>query len=311
MPCYKPLLGYRSKNLNSSGKRSIIFNPAEAICRTAVIRLPCGQCIYCRLNHSREHAICCVHEASLYESNCFLTLTYSPERLPPLGTLNKKHFQDFMKRFRSKYAPREIRVLYCGEYGDKGSRPHYHACVFNFDFSDKEVIGSNFNDDKYYKSKELEDLWGHGFCLIGELTFESAAYVARYTLKKKRGPGSEFDYMVVDENSGFVVGERTPEFAHMSQSIGRGWFEKFKSDVYPLDEVIVRGVKMRPPKRYDRFLEKTDPQLLEKIKRERNDQETKVKKAYDDINSTRLVTREDLHHRKMEQLIRRLDNGKT
>ena len=87
MPCYSPLHGYRSKSVNpATGKRSIVFSPSEGF-TDFKLALPCGQCIGCRLERSRQWAMRCMHEASLYKNNCFITLTYAPEKLPPSGSL--------------------------------------------------------------------------------------------------------------------------------------------------------------------------------------------------------------------------------
>lgn len=89
VPCYSPVKGYRSAQLTKNGKRKIVFNREQGFVDLPVT-IPCGQCIGCRLEKSRQWAIRCVHEASLYENNCFITLTYSPENLPEDGSLKKK-----------------------------------------------------------------------------------------------------------------------------------------------------------------------------------------------------------------------------
>ena len=151
--------------------------------------VPCGQCIGCRLERSRQWAIRCVHEASLHTDNCFITLTYSPDCLPSDGSLNHDDFQKFFKRLRKHIAPKKIRYYMCGEYGEdlqqpsKLGRPHFHACLFGLDFDDKQLYIVR-DDVKLYTSATLEKIWGKGFVTIGDVTFESAAYVARYIAKK-------------------------------------------------------------------------------------------------------------------------------
>lgn len=295
MQCLKPLTGYRSKDVNPSGKRSIVFNPVKGLSQVP-FKIPCGQCRVCRLNKSRETAVCAVHEASLYEANSFITLTYSPANMPEHGSLVKKDFQDFIKLLRSKYAPRRIRYLQCGEYGEKLGRPHYHACLFNYDFQDKKYWKTH-NENKYFVSEELDSLWKKGHCLIGDVTFESAAYVGRYITKKKNGPRYASHY-----------GEKIQEYATMSQSLGKGWFEKYRGEIYPSDTLVLDGRVMLPPKRYDRLLEKVDPALYEEVKRCRLDQTRAVKKAYDNLNPRRLEVKERLLVRRMNQLERCFEN---
>ena len=166
MPCYHPLKGFRSREKNSSGKRSITFNHNQGY-TDMEITIPCGQCIGCRLERSRQWAIRCVHEASLYQDNCFITLTYSPEHLPKDNSLHKEHFQLFMKRLRKAFG-QKIRYFHCGEYGENFSRPHYHACLFNVDFKDKELL-KNFNGNKIY-TKQNKQLWHFTSLLRGNLS---------------------------------------------------------------------------------------------------------------------------------------------
>ena len=156
MSCYSPLIGYRSRFTNpSTGKRNIVFSLREAL-DDQVIKIPCGQCIGCRLKRSASWAIRCVHEASLHEKNCFITLTFNNEWLPKDGSLDVRDFQLFMKRLRKKYGE-GIRFFHCGEYGEKFRRPHYHACLFNFDFPDRE-IWSVRRGFELYTSESLAEL---------------------------------------------------------------------------------------------------------------------------------------------------------
>jgi hypothetical protein len=231
MPCYSPLDGWLSKDRNPSGKRSIVFTKSEALVDRPV-KLPCGRCIGCRLEKSRQWAVRMMHEASLYEENCFITLTY--EKMPPNDSLNKKHFQDFMKRLRKAYGGRTIRYFHCGEYGENFGRPHYHAILFNLDFNDKKYW-SIVNGNKYYTSEKLNKIWGKGYCIIGSVSFDSAAYVARYVTKKITGEAAFEHYTDFDRETGEITRERDPEYATMSRrpGIGSVWLDKFKTDVYP------------------------------------------------------------------------------
>ena len=99
MACFRPLYGYKSKVKNATGKRSIVFNIKDGFADMP-ITLPCGRCIGCRLEKSRQWAIRCVHEASMYDQNCLLTLTFDDEHLNEKRTLVKRDFQLFMKKLR-------------------------------------------------------------------------------------------------------------------------------------------------------------------------------------------------------------------
>lgn len=312
MPCYHPLDGWRSKTVNASGKRGIVFNPSDGFLDMP-IRVPCGQCIGCRLERSRQWAIRCVHEASLYEKNCFITLTYSNEYLPKDGSLVLEHFQKFMKRLRKRFGS-GIRFFHCGEYGAKGGRPHYHACLFNFDFSDKEVWSVK-DGIKLYRSKALEELWSdpvtdvpYGFATVGEVTFESAAYVARYILKKQKGDLAIFHYNTINPLTGEITAERSPEYVTMSRrpGIGKGWYEKFKSDVYPGDFVEFRGQRFRPPKYYDSIFEIDNPETFRMLKASRS---AAALSNMDENSFERLAVREECQEIKLKKLIRSYENG--
>ena len=265
MPCYHPLTGYKSRVVNPTGKRSIVFDVSQGF-RDMPVELPCGQCIGCRLERSRQWAVRCMHEASVYRDNCWITLTYDPKFLPKDCSLNVKHFQDFFKRLRRKFGS-NIRFFHCGEYGDEGGRPHYHACVFNFDFPDRRYWKS-VNGYKYYVSQELNDLWGMGHTCVGDLTFETAAYTARYIMKKVTGKNALHHYNNINLVTGEIVSERRPEYVTMSRrpGIGRGWFDRFYGDIMINDSVVVKGKEMSPPKFYFNQFEVFFPSVAEDMK---------------------------------------------
>lgn len=183
-------------------------------------------------------------EASMHQKNCFITLTYRDDALiygNELATLFPRHLTLFFKKFRKKFGA-GIRFFACGEYGDLSNRPHYHACIFGHQFDDLELVSIK-DGIKLYTSPTLKTLWGHGHVTIGEVTFESAAYVARYIMKKKLGKEKNY----YEENS------LIPEFTRMSRrpGIGSSYYDKFKGDMFPHDYVVIRnGQKVKPPKFY-------------------------------------------------------------
>lgn len=290
MPCYWPLRGYIGPKRDDN-KVNIVWKRTQSN-KGETLYVPCGQCIGCRLERSRQWAIRCVKEASLYDDNCFLTLTYKDEKLPKDGSLKLEHWQLFFKRLRKRYG-NEIRYFHCGEYGEKFQRPHYHAIVFNHDFKDKELFSNN-EGNKIYTSKELESLWDHGYATIGDVNFKSASYVARYCLKKVSGEKKEDHYK-----------GRKPEYTTMSRrpGIGSKWYDKFKSDVFPSDYMIVNGVKCKPPKFFDYLLDKENSKMFDAIKYER-------RRRFDDVNiamdndSFRLPVKEEVKLAEMKKLKR-------
>ena len=296
MPCYHPMQGYRSR---ADGK-TIVFNPTYGWVDRP-LTIPCGQCVGCRLERSRQWAVRCVHEASLHEDNCFITLTYNNESLPEDGSLNKKHFQDFMKRLRKKYKNKKIRYYHCGEYGDKNFRPHYHAIIFGLQFDDQKLFTVN-NGEKLYTSEKLEKLWPFGFSTIGTVTFESAAYVARYVMKKVNGKNAKNHYERVDSNTGEIY-SLVPEYNTMSRrpGIAAGWFDKYKDDVYPSDNIHLREKTFRPPKFYDKMYEHLMPNEMEKIKMQRM---KNMQKHAKDNTAERLAVKEQVKNAQLNKLIR-------
>lgn len=240
---------------------------------------PCGSCIGCRLEYSRQWAIRCVHEAAMHEQNSFLTLTYNNENLPDDKSVSKAELQKFIKRLRKKIEPKKIRYFGCGEYGDRLSRPHYHLCVFGHQFNDLEIRrkGNNRlfknrikkgNINDLFISKELEKIWKKGFCTVGEVTFESAGYVARYVAKKITGDMAKKHY-----------GDKSAEFALMSRrpGIGTSWIKQYMSDVYPKDYHTLNGVKVRPTRFYDAVYAREKPEQFKKLKERRIEKEKRCK----------------------------------
>ncbi len=235
-----------------------------------VMEVACGQCVGCRLDRSRDWAIRIVHEAQLYSDNCFLTLTYAPDFLPDDGSLVKKDFQDFVKRLRKHFSGQRIRYFHCGEYGEQLHRPHYHAVFFNLDFEDKVLLSEGAH--KLYRSALLDSIWSKGFCSIGDVTFESASYCARYILKKLTGDRARAHYEVVIEATGEVV-QLVSEYTTMSRrpGIGREWYEKFKDDVFPSDQCVIQGRIFKPPRYYEEIFRIEDPEGYEFVKRKRDE----------------------------------------
>lgn len=324
MPCYKPVSAWQPLEADVNGKRPLVFG-AQPSGDYQATEIACGQCIGCRLERSRQWAIRCVHEGNLYDDNCFITLTFSPEALAERDnpwSVDVRDFQLFMKRLRKRFCPKnpyskkdepelynafhnkhQIRFFHCGEYGEENFRPHYHACLFNFDFPDK-VPYKNVDGYTLYTSEILEELWPYGFCTIGDLNFETAAYTARYIMKKVTGDAAKDHYVWIDDETG-EVHPRNPEYVTMSRrpGIGYNWFNKFSSDVYSGDFVVMRGKKMRPPKFYDRKLEEDDELFFEIVKQQRQIDSAEF---LDNNTDERLAVREELQQIKQNRVTRGL-----
>lgn len=290
MTCYYPLKGY--KDLATGG---LTFKEAGA---GPEMEVSCGQCLGCRIDRSRMWAVRIVHESSLYEmdeGNCFITLTYEDKYLPEHGDLDKKAFPKFMKRLRKAY-PQKIKFFHCGEYGsicihgravtdEKAAetelercdycnvgRPHYHAILFNIDFRDRVPVGKR-NGVVYYTSPTLQKFWKFGHVQVGDCNYQSAAYVARYCIKKVNGKAQEDWYTRIDPETGEIA-YLQPEYITMSRGgrTGRGiaydWYKEFKDDLFPSDEVPVpgQGVFKKVPRYYEEIYKSEDPKGHEEIK---------------------------------------------
>lgn len=311
MPCYYPIRGWRAKRRNPNGKRSIVFRKGEGY-GDMPIDVPCGQCIGCRLEHSRKWAVRCMHEAQMHEDNSFITLTYCDEKIPEYSNLQKSHFQKFMMRIRKKYG-KGIKYYACGEYGEQTLRPHYHACLFGLDFKDK-TLWKESNEHPLYVSEELNKLWTdpkdnqpYGWASIGTVTFESAAYVARYCMKKRKGKDKDVYYEFHDPVTGEVICLQ-PEFALMSRKpgIGKAWLEKFQTDVYPSDSIIVNYKETKPPRYYDNLYEKDAPRTMAIVKAQRKHQ-AKIKS--EDNTLARLHVKCKVKQSQINNLNRSIENA--
>lgn len=155
----------------------------------------CGQCMPCRLNRRRLWTHRMMLEALVHPASSFVTLTYNVDNLPEGGTLVPRDMQLFMKRLRIRVPNETVRYFGVGEYGDFTQRPHYHLALFGIGKDREELVAA---------------AWPSGFVYVGELTSQSAAYIAGYTTKK------------MTSKDDVRLHGRCPEFARMSLRPGIG-----------------------------------------------------------------------------------------
>lgn len=261
------------------------------------ILIPCGHCIGCRLDYSRQWAERCIHEASEHKYNYFLSLTYDEDNLPigrkGVPTLIKDEISDFMKRLRTtfhrKFKIDGIRFFGCGEYGDLSKRPHYHIILFNCEIPDlqerhpimvdgklKWIYQYDDSGEKLLFSPTIYECWKkRGTAQIGQVTFESCAYVSRYIVKKQLGAtGHQYADCGIE-----------PPFVRMSlkPGIGYDWYEEHFDQIYLYDNYILKrgdkAVSVKPGRYCDRILQKKDEQAFYELKEKRH------RDFYDRINS--------------------------
>lgn len=292
LACYSPLNAWK-------GPEGITFDSKSGY-YDMPLQLRCGQCIGCRLKRRQDWTIRAMHEAQLAPESCFLTLTYDEEHLPDDHSLDKQHWQKFIKRLRKKHGA--IRYLHCGEYGGETLRPHYHALLFGNSFALDSVPLSSLaghaasQHNNLRVSETLAQLWPYGMHTVGPVTVETARYVAGYTVKKQTNATS---VERVDPTTG-EVWEVAPEYATMSRNKGLGyeWLKRFHTDVYPSDEVIMGGKKHLTPDYYDELMQEWDPELMGKVKEKRR---KRIKDQAWNHTQDRLDVREEIASRKLHE----------
>lgn len=252
----------------------------------------------CRLDRGKQAATRIMHEASLHDFNCFATFTYAPDKLHTVTiyeedcptdqlTLNKVDFQLFMKKLRKKVKNENftksikgkdsdtIRFYATGEYGDKFGRPHFHAVFLGQDFRDKRPE-QLYTGGGVERSRSLENVWEYGTVVVGDLTIESADYVARYVTKKLSGPEADKRY-----------DGRAREFALQSKGIGYPWFTMYHNDLRFYDRAIVEQngsfLKRRIPRYYDKKTEEMNPKRMEEIRAKRKEKLDQVDLVWADL----------------------------
>jgi hypothetical protein len=288
MACTQPLKAWKY-GTHPSGKQKLVFKDPQ-VEGIESQEVACGKCESCRIDYSRDWATRVFHEMQVSKVGCFLTLTIDnkhmvkkgfyrqengePKYYPPYSVY-KRSLQLFFKKLRKataikkgrKLIYQEYRYLACGEYGDKYFRPHYHAVIMGYDFPDKKYWQMSPSGELLYRSSLLEKVWPYGFSSIGEANWKTAAYIARYTLKKRKDKGA---YQRIDKETGEWT-EVNPEFVIMSKGIGKTWWQKYKTDTDKDYLIVDRDKTTRVPRYYDKLREREDPESLADIKKEREE----------------------------------------
>lgn len=262
------------------------YPPPESLTAYPGVMIRCGRCMGCRIDKSKEWANRCLLELQDHKDAYFLTLTYSDDYVPvsyfadpstaeaqPSLTLRKRDFQLFMKRLRKRVSPDKIRFFGAGEYGDKTFRPHYHIIVFGLRIPDLVPYGKNFRGEMTYTSDFIHSVWSerkaptrHGsvtpltadkdyFCtplgrvVIAPVTWETCAYVARYTTKKLYSEKASF-YEEFNIEPPFLLMSRKP-------GIGMKYYDEHP-DLFDHEFITVStekgGRKFRPPYAFEKRL---------------------------------------------------------
>lgn len=238
MKCIDPVLCYKGP----SGRIFRHWSLANEVFRVAATQVfDCGKCVFCRKKRSRELAVRCVLEASLYTENCFLTLTYDESQDGYHNFLDYSQIQRFKKRLRSRIERKgvcgasRVRIFNVHEYGYNGKK-HWHLIVFNYGFPDK-VVKRSCDGYNLYTSAELASLWTLGFHTIGDVSLASAMYQAQYAKKEVEYSHGRRAY---SKHSG----------------IGKDWFLRNYDQVLRLGYIPFEGLKEPVPRYFAKLAHK-------------------------------------------------------
>lgn len=343
MTCYKPLKGFvigtkpnGKKDLKivsfdvdhlikvSSGYQGVVNKNIHSKHLTddvyEYVQIPCGQCIGCRIKYSKDWATRMMCELPYHDCACFITLTYNDEHLPlvesvdestgeivPRATLVKRDLQLFTKRLCKHFGYRKIRYYAVGEYGDKSSRPHYHAIIFGEDFAkDRYQYATSIDGFAYYRSTTLEKLWPFGYSMVCDVSYTTCAYVARYVTKKRKGQEAKW----------YELLNIQPEFSNMSRrpGIGRQYYDEHKQDIYNRCEMFFQGmkggIKVRPPRYFNKLFDIEYHDEYERICEEnmkKSDNISSVKLKHTNLSLIELLAVEEQAKEQQVKLLRRDD----
>lgn len=237
---------------------------------------PCRQCMGCRLDLAQEKSLRAIHESAFHERSCFLTLTLDDDHFPSSQAAWVESFDYGLKRIRKGFAKRGvlIRTMGCLELGGQTHRPHGHLLVWGADYPRDRPVARGESGSMCYESDELCKAWRLGHATVGDLTEQSAGYVARYTVTKRSVRDQRGDFVeVVHPVTGEIVSLRPSMSWAVSRGrgskgkpglggIGRQWFDAYGVQALEQGAVILAGGVRRPvPAFYSKLGKRLDPLL--------------------------------------------------
>lgn len=316
MPCYHPLYALPEYKPSKGGLGTDVYHTKNGKIRYRIfksdsvpwenpdlIQIPCGKCIGCRLEYSRQWANRCMLELQDHESAYFVTLTYNDGNLPKTwytdsdtgeafqaATLVKRDVQLFMKRLRKAFDDQHIRFYCAGEYGDESMRPHYHLILFGLKLDDLSFYEQRdgFN---YFTSSKLNKIWDYN-CADSHIDNGKRKVYNVDTKRWSTAPLKTRGLCIVAnvnwDTCAYVARYVTkklngpeaqfykdhniePPFSLMSRKpgIGRNYFDSHK-DMFDQAYINVStpegGRKFKPPKYYKRLFELDDPEQAEQMR---------------------------------------------
>lgn len=254
-------------------------------------QIPCGQCMECRIKWSKELAQRALAESTLHDESYFVTLTYNDKNLPfkdnifPLSgkepglhpVLDKRDFELFAKLLRQwcvRKHDKQIKIFYCGEYGELNSRPHFHAIIYGLPIKDTLKTKRVFSNKKgkwltYEESYVLDKCWKKGDVTVAPVTWETCAYVARYVTKKRKGIDKQVYFDLCDS---FGCEPQPLEFHQSPKRPGLGleYLQANIDAIYQNDKIVLPGgFTAKPCKYFDDKFDLEYPEQMEAIKEHR------------------------------------------
>lgn len=293
------------------------FNDGVYDIKTQLI--PCGKCIGCRLDYSRQWANRGYLEAKMHDHNWFITLTYNDEHLPMkdfvqyenkiyprqenwTGTLVMRDLQLFWKKLRKRVD--KVRYLACGEYGGITGRPHYHAILFGSEFETDTFYNARYNNNNlYWQNKIIEECWDKGFSYIGEANWNTIAYVARYVTKKQYGEYADEEYAKKGREKEFITCSRNP-------GIANEYYNLYADEIYKSDKILFHNTNGnfydKPPRYFDKLRERYDKNALDEVKDHRKSFAEARAQRKDRTTSLRRKQQMEIEERSKEERTRQL-----
>ena len=217
--------------------------------------VPCGKCLACRSANTNNWIARFMCEQDAFRRGAFFgTLTYNKAALPQGGNLDEKAVALYWKRVKKElglYCNGFV-YTYCGEYGTKRGRPHYH-------FICAGALASMSDEGISQVREVLERQWRDhndgSFVYIQEIRSPEASirYLINYTNKTK----GKFALKSGESKAQFTArtGLVAP-FVRFSQGISKKYYEENKDKLATAEYLQFGKHKFCIPRYFRKRLER-------------------------------------------------------
>lgn len=201
----------------------------------------CGYCAQCQNEKANNWVIRNYYEAQAHKKICFITLTYKDNTF----FLIRKHIQDYLKRLRKQIAKEDIKIrtFYCGEYGTKYKRPHFHILLYGWEEKQEKLhyMGVNQKNNIIWQSETIQNTWGYGRTTYQNFDSHEIPYITLYESAKE---SESFQYMLSKKKADELIKKcKDRKFANEHRRIiikecekALKEMEKNKADYYAFKE---------------------------------------------------------------------------